>query len=102
MDSRPTRSGGGWFHRRARSFACAAHGFWLLLVSEPNFRIHTACAILAVGLGFALHLDRADWCALILAIGLVWTAEALNSAVEAVCDRVEPNEDPLIRRAKDI
>jgi diacylglycerol kinase (ATP) len=102
MDSRPTRTGGGWFRRRARSFACAAHGLWLLLASEPNFRIHAVCAVIVFVGGAWLRIDRLEWCAVLFAIGLVWTAEALNSAIESVCNRVEPNEDPLIRRAKDI
>jgi diacylglycerol kinase (ATP) len=49
-----------------------------------------------------LRIERLEWCAVLFAIGLLWTAEALNSAIESVCNRVEPNEDPLIRRAKDI
>ena len=34
-------------------------------------------------------------------IGMVIAAEALNSAVEAVADRLTSNPDPLIGRAKD-
>lgn len=38
---------------------------------------------------------------LILAIGLVWSAEFMNTAVEAVVDLASPSRHPLAGAAKD-
>ena len=43
-----------------------------------------------------------EWLALILAIGLVLSAEALNTAIERMVDRVEPQWHPAARDAKDL
>ena len=37
-----------------------------------------------------------------LAIVAVWTAEALNTAFEALCDVTSPGFHPLVERAKDV
>ena len=43
-----------------------------------------------------------EWLGLLLAIGLVWTAEAFNTALEVLADRVCKEDDLLIKRAKDV
>ncbi len=103
MDERPTRArGGSWWSRRARSFVDAGRGLRWLLTSQPNARIHAVATIAVVSLGAWLVLAPIEWCAVLLAIGLVWTAEGLNSALEALADRVAPEEHPLVGRAKDL
>jgi diacylglycerol kinase (ATP) len=102
MDSRPTRTGGGWFQRRAHSFAAAARGLWLVVTTEPNARIHALATLIVVGCGSWFRIEAREWCAVVIAMSLVWIAEALNSAIEALADRVEPEQDPLIARAKDM
>jgi diacylglycerol kinase (ATP) len=34
--------------------------------------------------------------------GLSWSAEAFNSAIEKLCDKVEPEKDPIIGKVKDM
>ena len=58
--------------------------------------------MLAVAAGFWFGISRGEWCAVIAAIGLVWTAEGLNTALEAVVDLVSPDQHPLAGRAKDV
>jgi diacylglycerol kinase (ATP) len=36
------------------------------------------------------------------AIGIVWIAEAVNTAIEALADRITRENDDAIRRAKDV
>lgn len=43
-----------------------------------------------------------EWCAIVAAIGLVWAAEGLNSALEAAVDLASPEMHPLAGQAKDI
>jgi diacylglycerol kinase (ATP) len=33
---------------------------------------------------------------------LVWSAEAFNSAIEKLCDKVEAEQDPVIGKVKDM
>ncbi len=101
MDERPARAKGSWWSRRARSFVDAGRGLWWVFVSQPNARIHAFATVCVVGLGVWLGLLVLEWCAVLLAIGLVWVAEALNSALEALADRAAPEWHPLVGRAKD-
>src|SRR6186997_1700091 len=102
MDSRPTRTGGSWLTRRARSFYFAGRGLWLLVSSEPNARIHLLATVLVAIAGLWLGLSRDEWCLIVVAVALVWISEGLNSALEALADHVAPERHPLVGRAKDI
>jgi diacylglycerol kinase (ATP) len=87
---------------RARSFRYAARGLVALARSQHNAWIHAAASVVVVGLGFGVGLARLEWCLVILAMALVWSAEAANTAIEALCDVASPAVHPLVERAKDI
>jgi len=53
-------------------------------------------------LGLWLQLSSIEWAILWLAIGLVWTAEFVNTALEAVVDLASPDLHPLARVGKDV
>ena len=73
-----------------------------MLVSEHNARIHAGVTLLVVALGLVLQVSRVEWLALVLAIASVWAAEAVNTAIEALCDATSREFHPLVERAKDI
>ena len=73
-----------------------------MLRCEPNAWIHIVATGVAVAAGFVFGIGRAEWLAITLAIGLVWMAEAFNTALEAVCDALAPEPSPLIGFAKDV
>lgn len=87
---------------RGRSFIYAFRGVALLLGSEHNAWIHTAAALCAVAAGCLLGISAVEWCVVVMAIAAVFAAEAFNSAIEALADRITGEQDPLIARAKDI
>ena len=87
---------------RARSFHFALRGLATLLASQHNAWIHAAATLAVAGLGLALGISRLEWCAIALAVALVWTAEALNTALEILCDVVSPDRDPRVARVKDV
>jgi diacylglycerol kinase (ATP) len=87
---------------RAQSFANAGRGIARLLAREPNARIHLVASIAAVALGAWLGLSAGEWCWIALAIALVWVAEGLNSALEALADAVHPEADSRVGSAKDV
>ena len=87
---------------RLRSFVYAGRGLCLLGQAEHNAWLHFAASAAVVGAGIALQVSMGDWRWLVIAVGLVWVAEALNTAVEELCDRVSPKFDPAIGRVKDL
>jgi len=85
-----------------RSFGYALRGVAILVRTQANARIHLGATVLAVGLGFWCGISRGEWCAVVAAIGLVWTAEGVNTALETVVDLASPGQHPLAERAKDV
>lgn len=87
--------------KRAASFRYAWQGIVALVRDEHNARIHVVAAVAAVTLGFVLQLSPLEWVAVVGCIGAVLAAEAMNSAIEAVCDKVSPQPHELIKKTKD-
>lgn len=87
--------------KRGKAFVYAWQGLKCLLREEHNARIHVVAAIVAVLLGFVFEIAAWEWCALVVCIGMVIAAEAMNSAVEALADKISKEYDPLIGKAKD-
>lgn len=94
-------TGRGFWLALLRSFRFAARGVREMIRSGRNVRIHFAATIAVVIAGFVLKVTAVEWSALVLAIGIVWSAEGLNTAVEILADRVSRERDDLIGRAKD-
>ena len=85
-----------------QSFRDAFSGIAYVLRSQRNARIHLVVTASVVVLGFWLQLDIVQWISIALAAGLVWTAEFINTALEATVDLISPKERPLAGIAKDI
>lgn len=99
--SRPRRSRFS-LSGRLRSVRHAGHGLRLLVVEQHNARVHVVIALLVIAAGGLLGLSRLEWGLILLLIGWVLSVEALNSALEYLCDKVSPTQDPLIGKAKDV
>jgi diacylglycerol kinase (ATP) len=89
-------------HKRLLSFRYAGNGLRLLARHEHNAWIHLTASLLVAGAGFALHVRPSDWRWLVAAMALVWMAEAFNTAIEALCDRICIERDVAIGRIKDL
>lgn len=87
---------------RLGSFVYAWRGLRALFGSEHNSWIHAAATLAALVAGLVLGLSRLEWAAVVVAVALVWIAEALNTAIEVVCDLVQPEPHPLVALAKDL
>jgi len=87
---------------RLLSFRYAGNGLRLLVWREQNARIHLAASLLVICSGFALRVTLADWRWLIFAMALVWMAEAFNTAMEALSDRICMERDVAIGGIKDL
>lgn len=93
---------GKYFRQRRRSFGYALKGIATLVRTQPHAQLHLLASVLVVGLGFYFGVERGEWLALLLAMGLVWVAEALNTALEFLTDRVSTEHHPLSGAAKDV
>ena len=87
--------------RFVRSFVNAFAGLAGALRSEQNLRIHFACAALVIAAGCFFGLAAWEWVAIVFAIGLVLSAELMNTALERLADRVSLERHPLLGQAKD-
>lgn len=73
-----------------------------LIRTQTNARLHLAATLIVIITGLAIKLTIEQWGLLILAITLVWVAEAINTALENLADALHPAHHPMIGRAKDI
>jgi diacylglycerol kinase len=85
-----------------KSVGHALTGIGGMLRAERNARIHAAATLAVVAFGLFVGLSRLEWCAIVTAIALVWTAEAFNTALERTVDLASPELHPLARKAKDL
>ena len=90
------------FTGRVRSFRHAIVGIVRMIHCQHNAWIHAAATFVVLAAGFLFRVSTADWCWIILAISIVWTAEALNTAFEFLADAASPEFHPLVRDAKDV
>jgi len=87
---------------RLQSFRHAWYGLALMLRSQHNAWLHAFASVCIVGAGFLFGLTDGEWCWIILAIMAVWTAEALNTALEFLADAATSDFHPLVKCAKDV
>ncbi len=69
--------------------------------SQRNARIHLSILTLVIIVGLWLRLSLQEWAIITIVSGLVLSLELLNSALEHLADRVEPEFDHHIMRTKD-
>jgi diacylglycerol kinase (ATP) len=65
-------------------FTDAGRGVARAVAEQSSFRVHLAIAALVVGSSAALGCDRAEWCAIVGCIAVVFAAEIFNSALETL------------------
>ncbi len=87
---------------RIKSFRYTFRGAFLLLKTEHSIMVQaTICAVFVL-IGFWIGLSRVEWIMQLFAIGLILTAESLNTAIEKLCDFVHPDYHEKIGFIKDI
>ncbi len=84
-----------------KSFQYAFCGLIQCIKNERNMRFHTVAALYVLIFARFFHFSREEWALLILLIGAVIAAEAINTSIETLCNKVTKERDPYIRIAKD-
>jgi diacylglycerol kinase (ATP) len=85
-----------------RSFSFAWQGVWHVVRTQRNMRVHLLAGSAAVAAGLVLRISAVEWACVLAAIGLVLTAEAMNTVVEALVDLCTGEFHPLAKIAKDV
>lgn len=87
---------------RVASFGHALRGWRHVLKTQQNAWIHSLIASVVIALGLWLGLPVRDWAVIVLTIAMVFTAEFINTAIEAIVDLASPDHHPLAKVGKDV
>lgn len=91
-----------FLYSRIGAFKHAFRGWWHVLQTQHNAWIHSVVATFIITVGLWLGLPPRDWAVIILTIAMVFTAEFINTAIEAVVDLASPVQHPLAKVGKDV
>jgi diacylglycerol kinase len=93
----------GFVKSRMKAFGYAFSGWWFVIRTQRNAWIHMVVSIGVIVMSFALHISSTSWALIVLAIAMVWIAEFLNTALEAVVDLASDHQQhDLARLGKDV
>lgn len=85
-----------------KSFLNAFRGVFMMTKTERNFQIELLAFVINLFLIFYLKLTTIDAALVLMASVAVLSAEIFNTAIEKICDIVQPNFDKRIGFIKDI
>ena len=85
-----------------KGFVYAGNGIITAIKTEQNLLFDLICGIIAIILGFILHLTTLEFTIVLLAISLVISMELINTAIEYVVDMAMPEIHPLAKASKDV
>ena len=80
----------------------ALRGLAFMLRTQRHAQIHAVAVFVIAALGWWLKIEANAWCWLVAAMTMVISAEAFNTAIERLADRVTTQRDALIGQAKDL
>lgn len=79
--------------------SCGLRTVWK---EERNFRIEAVIGLLVFVFSILSDFNFVEMGFIIFSITIVLTAEMVNTAIEDLCNKVEPNTDPIIGKVKDV
>jgi diacylglycerol kinase len=88
--------------RHVKSFKYAFQGLAHVVVNEANFRVQIVIVAFFVCSGFYFHISSLEWAVLILSLGLLLSAEVLNTVVEEFIDHLIKEHNEAARVIKDL
>lgn len=97
-----TEKSAEFLRTRRKSFAWAFRGLMYAFKTQPNIWVHAVATVLVIATSIWLQISKIEWLAIIMAIGLVWVAELMNTVAETIVNISSPDKHPLARIAKDL
>jgi len=83
------------------SFGWAKNGLKTVWLEEQNFRLECMIGFFVLLVAIFFKFNFVELLAIIIAVIFVISAEIVNTAIEDLCNKVEPNQDPIIGKVKD-
>ena len=90
------------FKARLHSFKYAFAGIVTFFRTQHNAIIHLFIALIAVITGLWLSVSETQWLFIVIAIGMVFSAEIMNTAIEKIADMVTLEQNETIKKIKDL
>lgn len=84
-----------------RSFIHAGHGIAHGFRTQRNMRVEAVIAILVIAAGIAFGITPVEWAVIFACIGLVLSAELINTVTELAVDLLIQRYHPMAKLAKD-
>jgi diacylglycerol kinase (ATP) len=100
--SRSALPGKGGLARIAAAFWNSLRGLQEGLATESAIKQEVAIACLLLPLSFFIARDVWTWVALIASLLFVLSIEFLNTAIERLCNHIQPDKHEAIRITKDL
>lgn len=91
-----------FLNKRIKSFSYAFKGIRIAITTQTNVKIHIFTIFPVIGLGFFLDISHYEWMALMICIGMVISAEIMNTSIEYLTDLVSPEYHPQAGKVKDL
>jgi diacylglycerol kinase len=93
----------GFVKSRFKAFGYAFSGWWFVIRTQRNAWIHMVVSVAVILMSFILRINAYSWALILLSISMVWIAEFLNTALEAVVDLATNHQHhDLARVGKDV
>lgn len=88
--------------KQLRSFGFAFKGILQLFRTQQNARVQLLVSIIVILASAWFSIEKWEWCVVILCIGIVTGMEAINTAIEKLCDKLHPGLSESIGLVKDV
>ena len=90
------------FRKKVQNIRPSWRAIVLLWREEYSFRILALSAVGTLLASYILRISRFELLVVILTIGAMLATEALNTAIEEICDHVTPEQHHRIAKIKDV
>ncbi len=97
-----SKANGSGIIRIMKAFSCSIKGFKAAFIHEAAFRQEIALCIVLFPFSFVISQAFTDWVVLICSLLFLLLTEIINSAIEALADRISLDHHELLGRAKDL
>jgi len=88
--------------KRLKGGVYAYKGAVHLIKNEASIQVQLCVAIVVTFAGFYFEITKTEWIIQLLAIGLVLSIEAVNTAIEEISNFVHPDYNKKIGTIKDV
>ncbi|PKO20911.1 MAG: diacylglycerol kinase [Chloroflexi bacterium HGW-Chloroflexi-1] len=84
------------------SFTYAFQGIAHVMRTQRNARVHLLVSVAVIGAGLYFRVTPVEWAVLALTMGMVFSAEMINTVAELAVDLLTQRVHPMAKVAKDV